>query len=103
MLAQSIWSNSATADIPQSAITRNSKVESEWAVSSMPRDIQGDPQNDPRTKYIHLERLHQVDNTFPEISDLDLNTAKPGLRSEIIRSTEQFLQKSQRERKAFRK
>jgi hypothetical protein len=51
---------------------------------------------------IHPDRVNQVEGAIQDISDLDLNNSKGDRHSHIIKITEQYIQKSRRERKALR-
>jgi len=90
-----------TEENPQSVTGANDITEHKRIVSPMPRDIQEDPRLGSDRNLIHLERVTQVENTFPDSSVLDLNVGEHSLQREIIESTEMFDNKSRMERKAF--
>jgi hypothetical protein len=79
------------------------KVPLERLVSVTARDLQEDLRQGCKENYIHPDRRNQVDSTSPDICDLDLYVIDQGPCSEVIASTEDFLGKFRKHRKAFNK
>jgi len=72
-------------------------------VSTIPRDIQEDPRIDNETRYLHLERVSQVQDINNDVSDLNLDSSKNDQRCRIVQSTELLISRSRRERRKLEK
>jgi hypothetical protein len=72
-------------------------------VSVTPREIQKDSRFKERINKVHPDRVSYIDNTDYDISDLDTNNPEIDKLLVILQDTEQFIQKSRNERKAFNK
>jgi len=73
----------------------------EKIVSLTLRDIQEAQSSGSGTYYIQPSRSNQVAIKDLNVCDLDLNTSEPSSTSRILETTEQFLQKSRKQSKAF--
>jgi hypothetical protein len=69
-------------------------------LSGVPRDIQEDPRNTIEIKNIHPDRQSQIQIPGDDISDLHLEDIR---QKEVVEKTEQFIQLTRKERKAFNK
>jgi hypothetical protein len=79
-----------------------------WAVSTVPQDNQEDPRLPIEVEHIHPDRIPQVGVTIHNLSkgdssNLDLDNSQEDQLSQIANSTEQFIQLSRKERRAFNK
>jgi len=89
-------------------------------ISTVPRDIQEesrtvgetryihpdrvsqvqDPNNDiSESRHIHPDRVSQVQDTYIDVSDLDLDSSGDERQLRVVQHTEQFIRKSRKERK----
>jgi hypothetical protein len=71
--------------------------------SLIPRDLQNESRLGSGETLIHPDRRNQVDSTHLPISDLDLDATELEPRKDIVEAIREFLLKSRKERKAFRK
>ena len=97
---------SLVRESPPHAKERESRIEPSQpcrGVSVTPRDIREDSRSPNQLGYVHPDRISQVYTSINEISDLDLNRAEPSPVSKLVEKTEQFIRKSRKERKAFKK
>jgi len=71
-------------------------------VLSTPRDNQEDSRMRTELCNIHPDRVFRIEELSSDISDLDLDRPRADSHSEVIQATEQFIWKSQKERKAVK-
>jgi len=55
------------------------------------------------SSYIHPDRISQVHSMIHDISDLLLSSSSPDQHAQFIEQTEQFIQKSRKDRKQFKR
>jgi len=72
-------------------------------VSATPRDIQEDSRSYNELGYIHPDRIPQVPCTIHDISDRQLSGSWLNRHPGIVEPTEQFIQKSRKDRKQLKK
>jgi hypothetical protein len=90
----------STGRVPQPV--PNDKIQQERLVSLVPRDIQENPQCHSKADHTHPDGRNQIDNSNLDISNLDLGVPEIP-PPDIVVSTESFLVKSRKKRKAFNK
>jgi len=93
-------------------------------ISMVPRDNQEESRISYESRYIHPDRVSQVQDTSNDVtemqciyldrvsriqdtnidvSDLDLNSSEPDRKLRVVESAKQFIRKSRKERKLFKK
>jgi hypothetical protein len=93
-------SDDSMMEAQRPATSWDERIQDKKVASCMPEDGRKDSRPGFRGNLIHSDRINHV---FPDISDLEFDTSEQNLRPGIIQTTEQFLQKSKKERKAFNK
>ena len=68
-------------------------------ISAVPQDIQEESRVINETRHIHPDRVPQVQDTNIDVSDLDLDSSGNKQQLRVVQQTEQFVQRSRKERK----
>jgi len=76
-------------------------IQNNREISATPRDIQEESRTVIESQYIHLDCVTQVHSVTLDVGDLDLNNSQAQYPSQLVEETEQCIQKSRKERKAF--
>jgi len=80
-----------------------SEYESLRKVTVMPRHVQEESRFPNKSRCVHSDRISQIQNTTHDISNLEDTESESERLPRIVESTNQFIQKSHKERKAFNK
>jgi len=97
-------SHHKAAPVDEACIPQEETVETSGReVSATPQGIQEDSRPNIRLSHIHPDRESQVHNTIQDISDLRLSGSSDDQHLRIIEETEQYIQKSRKERKNIKK
>jgi len=68
-------------------------------ISTVPQDIQEESRIVGETEKVHLDQVSQIHDTNIDVSNLDLDKSGIERQLRVVQSTEQFIQKSRRERR----